>query len=97
MALALNREVGVIKAEDASEKEIYERSFPEQRRLVYARQGCSICRLAKVDGAYSRGHDTPAKNTNHTRYNQLTYIYTQPFNNIKKKKKKKKKKEKEKS
>ena len=65
------------KAEDAPEsaspakrftKEVNQKSFDWYVQDESGKWHCSVCRLAKVDGAYSRGHDTPAKTTNHSRH-----------------------------
>lgn len=34
---------------------------------------CSVCRNAKLDTAYARGHDVPAKTTNHDRHVTCKY------------------------
>ena len=65
------------KAENAPEsespskkftKEVTQTSFDWYSQDETGKWHCSICRQAKVDGAYSRGHDTPAKTTNHARH-----------------------------
>ena len=49
-------------------KEISQKSFDWYKQDESGKWHCSICRLAKIDSAYSRGHDAPAKTTNHTRH-----------------------------
>ena len=73
------------KADEASEseisspakkkftKEISQKSFDWYKQDESGKWHCSICRLAKIDSAYSRGHDAPAKTTNHTRHASCKY------------------------
>ena len=35
---------------------------------------CNVCRQASIENAYARGHDTPAKTTNHTRHASCKYF-----------------------
>ena len=58
---------------------IWQRGFSEQLWLAPASRVWqmplhTICRRTKIDGAYSRGHDTPAKTTNHARHAKQSYI-----------------------
>lgn len=34
---------------------------------------CSVCREAKNDSAYAKGHENPAKTTNHSRHASCKY------------------------
>lgn len=49
-------------------KEASQSSFDWYKQDESGKWHCAVCRLAKIDGAYSRGHDTPAKTTNHARH-----------------------------
>ena len=71
------------KAEDVPEsespnkrftKEVSQSSFDWYKQDEVGKWHCSVCRLAKVNGAYARGHDTPAKTTSHTRHSAFLQI-----------------------
>ena len=49
-------------------KELNQKSFDWYKQDESGKWHCTICRLAKIDSAYARGHDMPSKTTNHTRH-----------------------------
>ena len=55
-------------------KEISQSSFGWYQQVESGKWHCTICRRDKIDGAYSRGHDTPAKTTDHARHAKHSFV-----------------------
>lgn len=55
-------------------KELNQDSFSWYKLDAEGKWHCSVCREAKIESAYARGHDTPAKTTNHSRHAGCKYL-----------------------
>ncbi|MEW8546314.1 MAG: hypothetical protein AB2693_22585 [Candidatus Thiodiazotropha sp.] len=71
------------KADEAAEsgppkkkfvKEVNQNSFDWYKQDESGLWHCTVCREAKIDSAYARGHDKPAKTTNHSRHASCKYL-----------------------
>ena len=54
-------------------KEMAQKNFDWYKQDESGKWHCTICRVAKLDNAYAKGHDTPAKTTNHSRHSACKY------------------------
>lgn len=58
-------------------KSNYQNNFSWYKQDADKKWHCEVCRGAKLDNAYARGHDQPAKTTNHQRHGLCKYLLKQ--------------------
>lgn len=56
-------------------KEITQNSFEWYQMDSDKKWHCTVCRAANMDNPYSRGHEKPAKTTNHLRHASCKFFF----------------------